>query len=530
MKFVKKKKILIIASIIITLVASLTACGNTETVDKEVKKSLNLLTKPEIVESGNIESAWTHDSMAYSLLFSNFFIENAETGALKPDLARAYTISEDGLTYDFLLKSDLLWSDGEALDMDDVLFSFHNILLAFDTNPIFLTAFGEIVGADEFLSGEAETISGLFADYEKNTITISLKKPVVTFMKVMAQFAILPEHVLNAYDMKDTKGQVEFWRYPVCSGMYKIDNYVLGESVEFTINENYHGVPPKIKSVILSPNFTPEEVDFYEANDISEILDYRSVINKEEYITNTLFYRYFVFKLIKDGVTDPVMSDVRVRQAIVNALDREALLKDIYYNAGTIIKTESWVLDREENAKDFSHNIELSKQLLDEAGYDFDRPLVILSYYSDDTSIRFMEMVASQLEEVGFNVEIIMGAHLYEGYAYDVALKGLSAFDVTEWYNEYTASHQLQTGVFGGEPMFDDLIERLISTTNLEDKEQVLSEMRTRGDELLYKFPLFTLDFMAYVNKDTLEVPEDVVFGNPRYGYDIGYENWILKK
>lgn len=519
----------LIMSTAIAMLSS-TACSNPLDKKPDEDMVLKLHAEQRIVDSGSIQGVWNQDSMSYSLLYSNLFIEDPLTQEIKPDLAESYNISEDGLIYEFVLKDNLLWSDGKTLDMEDVVFSFHNIILAYNSNPIFLTAFNIIEGAEEYVNGQADSISGIVTD--GNKITITLEKPVVTFMKVMAQFSILPEHCINGENMDTFNIESEFWKNPVCSGMYKINKFNIGESMEFVYNENYHGEVPYINSIILSPNFTPEELDFYEANDISQILDYRAITNKIENKTNTLFYRYFVFNIQKLGEIDPVMNDIRVRQAIINAIDRDALLKDIYYNTGSLVENEEWLQDREDNGFDYSYNPELSKQLLIEAEYDFDRPLVILCYYSDDTSKKFMNSVGKYLEEVGFTVEIVTGGHLYnpEFDYYDIALKGLSAFDVSEWYNEYDESHQLHTTVFGGEPMFDDLIEQLISTTNQEDKDKVLAEMRTRSDELLYKYPLFTLDFMTYINKNTLELPEGVVFGNPRYGYDIDFENWKIKE
>lgn len=482
---------------------------------------LKLAISEQWLIDGGIPSPWINISFTTSLVFRNLFYAVAGSEEVEEDLAKSCSISDDGLTYTIELNEGNVWSDGEKVTLEDVVFSIESLLKTTGSNAVFVTAFNAIVGVEEFLSGSTSNLSGLTTD--GNTLTISLIKPMSTFLQVLAQFAIYPEHILKDVDMSTFNSDHEYFDNPVVSGMYVVNEHIPGESVSYVYNEKYSGTPPNIGSLLLDINHTPETLDYHDTNDISLILDYRSVSNKTEHKIDNLFYRYFVFNIDKGGELDPVLNDVRVRKAIINAVDFEKLLREIYYNTGTMVDTDTDI--------DFSYNPEMAMELLAEAEYDFDRPLTLLYYYSDDTSINYMNEVASYLEAVGFTVNLVSGTlYVDEFDYYDVGLKGLSAFDVSEWYNEYASTHQLQTSVFGGEVSFDALNDKLAATTNEADKAAALAELRILGDETLYKFPIFTMGHMAYTNELRVELPENIEFGNPRYRYDIDFENWKIKK
>lgn len=527
--FGKKKGAILLASFIMF---SCVGCNSSADIissrpDKDME--LKVFGSESLMKQGGVGNPWSNISFSTQAVFRNIFSIKADSVNINPDIANSYTMSEDMLTYEIIINDGLLWSDGEVLDAEDVIFSISAVLLADKANAIFTSLFSTIVGAEEFVNNETDTISGMVAD--GNKITITLLKPFSNLPLVLSQFAILPEHILN-YDDMATLSSAEFWYNPVSSGLYKVGEYVPNESVEYVYNENYLGEAPYINSLILRSDYSLEELDYCETNDIAQILDYRAISNKTEHKVDNLFYRYFIFNMNKGGEPDPVMSDIRVREAITYAIDRKKLLSDIYYNTGVINNTGV--------VQDFNHPLDVSytydpekaKQLLNEAEYDFNRPLVLLYYYSDETSIRFMEEVGKQLEEVGFTIEFLSSGNLYndEFDNYDVGLKGLAAYSILEWYTEYQSINQMHTNVFGDEPMFDELIDEFNAVKDSTQRVQVLQKLQQLEYDLLYKFPVFTMGHMAYTNNDRVILPEAVVFGSPRYNYDIDIANWQIIK
>lgn len=520
-----KKKIMN-SFLCITTVLSMLTTGCTS---KEIKPNKDMVLKinraPSLAEK-ELDTPWHNPSFTTGLSFRALFITDPVTEEIKPDLAESYTVSSDGLTYEILLKENQLWSDGEAITIDDIVFSIESVFGWDKVNSIFLTSFSSIVGANAFIRGEAESISGIVVD--GNKLTITLLNPVSVFAKTLSQFSILPKHCLE--DIPSTEHEEnEYWNNPVVSGMYKLSNKDDTTS-EYIYNENYSGEPPYINSVVYSWDFE-DDFDYLDTNDIYSVFDYRGLPNKVEYKVDSTFYRYFVFNIIKGGNVDPVMNDIRVREAIINAINFKSIVASTYLNMGTFY--DKMAIDEEKGVNDnsdFSYNPERAKELLAEAEYNFDRPLVLLDYYTDETSDDFMELTKGYLEEVGFTVELIPVGNLFtdEFDNYDIGLKGLSALDSTEWYTEYYSNYVLHNSVWGGEPVFDELLDDFLATEDATEKSLIEKDLIMMENSLLYKFPIFTMGYMVYVDKSRLELSEKAVFANPRYRYDVDFENWKI--
>ena len=101
-----------------------------------------------------------------------------------------YTVSDDGLTYTFVLQDDLKWSDGEPITADDIVWNVETALKAAQVASAFTSCFGYIEGAAEYVAGEADSISGIAVD--GNTITFTLTAPYAFFLKNLANFSFLP--------------------------------------------------------------------------------------------------------------------------------------------------------------------------------------------------------------------------------------------------------------------------------------------------------------------------------------------------
>ncbi len=108
-------------------------------------------------------------------------------------------------------------------------------------------------------------------------------------------------------------------------------------------------------------------------------------------------------------------------------------------------------------------------------------------------------------------------------------LKGLSAFDISEWYIEYSAANANMSSLLGGETEFEALVGRLLMSANKEDETETLQELQALEQTLLYKLPLFTLGQVIYINEERVNLPNGITFGNAWYKYDMDFENWSIK-
>lgn len=172
--------------------------------------------------STKLDAVWVNRGGLYkTLVFRSVLIGTPDLSDVKPDLAESYTVSDDKLTYSFVMKDNLKWHDGEPLTAEDVKWSVEAALKGSLLNGIYNTAFGRIEGCQAYKDGSADEISGITVD--GNTVTFKMAQPSATFLKIMGQFAILPKHCLDGADLLELHNN-EFWQAPVGSGMYKLEH------------------------------------------------------------------------------------------------------------------------------------------------------------------------------------------------------------------------------------------------------------------------------------------------------------------
>lgn len=459
-------------------------------------------------------SPWLYTSITnYS--YRNLFVSKTNTKNTEPDLVDTYTISDDGMTYEMTLKKDLLWSDGEPITLDDVIFSFEAIMLTEQVNTLFVYAFPNIVGATAYANGEADSIEGI--SINGDVLTIQLEKPMRTLLPILAQFAILPEHCLKDEDIVKIH-ESDFWLDPVVSGIYKFGDKVENEYMSYVYNEYYGGDKPNMDGLILRADYELEEVDYTTLSNVSSILSFRTISAMKEYDVETEYYRYMIFNMNQNGAEETLVDDVNVRTAIIQAIDFDVILSEIYYGA---------TLTSELDIK--YYDFERAKWLLEEAEYEFTRPLVLLTPFVDADTEALMNKMAEYIEAIGFEVEIVMGGNLYADI-YDVAINDLSTLGDFQWYTEYADTHALRQYVLGDCSEFDPLLDALEATTNEEEYIVALAELKNKSVEKVYKFPFLTTNHKAYINRNRVVLPSDLVLGNSRYKFDMDLANWDIKE
>lgn len=472
--------------------------------------------------------------------FRSLFLPNAELTEVKPDLASSYEISDDGLTVEVVMKDNLKWSDGQPLTAADVEFSIKTNLKAAVSNGIYTNAFTKIEGASAYKEGSTDSISGLEVD--GNKVTFTLTTPVGNFIQVLGQFAIYPKHKLENADPLELHNN-DFWKLPVSNGMYKVTEFNSGNYFILELNEHYEGTKPKIEKIQV--NFIADAIaaaqsnklDFYNTNSTDQISELSKLSAYKATPVDILFYRYLIPN-IKDatGKVNPTVNDVRVREAIIRAIDRKAIAESLYpslaalSNAGVPLDHSAY----NSSIDGYAYDPVKAKALLEEAGFDFSKTLKLRMYHTDQTSIDFMDAVAYYLGEVGITVDLAVfqgdaTSELFQVRDYDFALKNLSAFGFEEWYGEYASTNANFRNILGGETAFDELRERLNASTEAAERAGILKELQVLEQELLYKLPLLQLKNVIFINNDRISVPSSVKFGNPWYNHDIQFEAWSFK-
>lgn len=330
--------------------------------------------------------------------------ENGTTGKIEPALAESWKISPDGKKIVFLLKQNLKWSDGQPLTVDDVVFTYNEIVL----NKAIPNNFRD--GLRVGKTGALPTVRKL----DERHVEFSIPETFAPFLRGTG-IGIMPKHILeDSIKTKDNKGKPKFlsmWgvdtqtlsKIVVC-GPYQIDTYRVGERVILRRNPYYwrrgaKGEPqPYIERIVIQviENTDTDMLQFRSGGiDVNGITsDYFSLLKREEKQRGFKIYNggpafetlYLAFNLNKGHdkaekpFVDPIKSkwfnSVEFRQAIAYAIDRRAMLNNIYQGLGdlqhSMIPVQSpYYFSPEEGLKTYEYDLAKTKALLLKAGFKY---------------------------------------------------------------------------------------------------------------------------------------------------------------
>ena len=240
-----------------------------------------------------------------------------------PDLAASWETAADGLAWTFKLRSDVKWSDGKQFTADDVAFTFNDVVLKKELAAN---------GAGNFSAVKSVTV------IDPTTVRFDLLRPFAALASYLAYNAgLLPKHILSADPLKTAsfnKG------VPVSTGPFKVDKYTAGQSVSLVRNESYFGTKPYLDRVVFSVVPDPNtQIAQALSGDLSiMLLDDKAAVDRVKSASNLVvasrpLVQYYWLAL---NQTDARFNDVKVRQAFVNAIDRQAIIKSVEQGFGSI--------------------------------------------------------------------------------------------------------------------------------------------------------------------------------------------------
>lgn len=336
-----------------------------------------------------------------ALMYEGLVGIDQTSGEIIPALAESWEIAEDGLTLTFTLKEDLKWSDGEPLTVDDVDFTYNDLIF----NEDITTDSRDVlrVGAEQNLP----TVTKL----DERRISFKITEPFAPFLRVTST-AILPKHILEETVInKDGDGQPLFmstWGNNtdpaeiVGNGPYTIKQFVPGERIVFQRNPNYWEKGPSGESrpyieQIVWPVVSSQDAQFVrfrsgDADLMGVTPDNFSLMKQDEEQGDYTVYNggptasrlFMTFNLNKgsfngEPVVSPVKSawfnSVKFRQAVAYAIDRDTMLNNIYKGLGELqnshIAPQSPYHADDSEVKVYDFDIDKAKELLISDGFTY---------------------------------------------------------------------------------------------------------------------------------------------------------------
>ncbi len=307
-----------------------------------------------------------------SLIFNFLVRNNPDTALPYADLATAVPsrenggISQDGLTYTFKLRNDVKWHDGQQFTAKDVVYTY--------------TTMQKKELGSQRTSELNDRIESIMAtdDY---TVVFKLKKIVAPFL-VSNMYAIVPEHILKdvaADQIKAHPFSTGDAKATIGTGPFKFSSYAKGDNVTVVKNAAYFRGEPALDQYIykvvkdgnvLVQSLKTGEVDYGAITAaLYEEMTKQANVNAQKYDT----YNFFFYAYQLDTAKTTLFQEKAVRQALLYALDREAMLKAIRFGLGVVgAGTEpvlSWAYAPDQITTKYTYDAAKANQLLDGAGW-----------------------------------------------------------------------------------------------------------------------------------------------------------------
>lgn len=329
-----------------------------------------------------------------SIYFEPLVMYDAGLTALQGALATSWTISEDQKVITFTLAEET-WHDGEAFTAADVAFTLN-------------TAKTEAVGS--VFAGRLAAIESI-ATPDDRTVVLTLSAPDSSLLATLSQVMILPEHALSQVAPDQIATSTWWSTTPVGTGPFKFVQYVTDQYVELAADEDYRRGRPLTDRIINRYFENPAaavsalragEIDFtYVEPDDARSLEGDAafrVIEGRSHVVNYIGFNHMA----------GIWSDVRVRQAVMHAIDRQAIIESLYGGAAEAANC-GYVAEHLVPAEidQYAYDPERARALLEEAGWaeiNGDAPITWLTYYGTPLAANVMAAVQAMLAEVGINV------------------------------------------------------------------------------------------------------------------------------
>jgi len=331
-----------------------------------------------------------------------------QTLAITPSIAQFWRASRDGLTWTFTLRKGVHFHHGRELTADDVVYSLTRVLDPRLTSGA-ADLFTNIRGAPEFRRGEVPRVTGLVA-LDRYTVQVSLTETSVPFVSVLAvgQAKIVPRDLAE-------RDAAAFGVKPVGTGPFRFERWERGREIVLSANPKYFDGPPRLSRLVyrIFPGGQLDEM--YEEFVKGELedtqpptRDYRRAItgNRHTYVRRpTLTVRFYGF----NTRTKP-LDDRRVRQAIVAAIDREAIVEHIHLGKHTVARgiVPPGTLGFNPALIAPGYDPARARALLAEAGYPAGRGLPRIELWStviNDATQKEHDLIRRSLAAVGIHAE-----------------------------------------------------------------------------------------------------------------------------
>jgi len=317
-----------------------------------------------------------------------------------PDVAESWEVSPDGRTYTFHLAHDVEFHDGVALTSEDVRFTFEELLMKYHSRT--RTSIGD--NLRDILTPDP------------HTVIFEFNRPYAAFLQLIdvTNAPVMPKHLYEGTDPLTNPHNTR----PIGSGPFKFQEWLKGDHLTLVRNDKYfkkgkpyldrivYKVMPSASMATIA--FEKGEVDYLTPSP----LDAARLQNQPEVvITDKGREGFATVETLIPNLTRQPLSDLRVRRAMAHAIDKNFLVDKVLFGmgmpaTGPVSRMLAWAYNP--NVEKYETNVELSNQLLDQAGYKrgADGVRFHLRFVHASSYAKVAEALRDQMREVGIELDL----------------------------------------------------------------------------------------------------------------------------
>ncbi len=421
-----------------------------------------------------------------------------DNGDVVPNLAKEWTVSDDGLEATFVLNEGIACHDGTPFDANDVKYTAERATS--DDNPSVTSgAWGPISSVDVV---------------DPQTVKFTFSEPFGAFISFMAD-PFSSQICDSAEDLGDDFGVSA----AVGTGPWQLVSWTKGDAIVLEKNEAYQnfgrpienvGAPYLDQLVIRQIPESQTRLAGLQTGEIQVIaeppLEELEAIEADDALTNYVAEKTGQNVFFEFTISRPPFDDIRARQAVAHAVDPDAAIDIVF---GDVVKREKCTVARGVLGNDqnfcaehgYEHNPDKAKELLGELGYGPDNPLkVTMMTWVGGNREKMVQVFQNQLQQVGIETDIetmdigTMNARVKQENETD---SGQSTFDMMGWaWYDPDILHQLwhSPGAYSGyqTPELDGLLNATRTTVDSDTQLEAVQAAQQYLLENAVHVPLYT--------------------------------------
>lgn len=463
----------------------------------------------------------TRDNMVHVM---ETLVTVGEDYSVVPMLAKSWEITDDGKTYTFYLREGIKFHDGTDFTSEDVIASIDRYLEVGCRKDSLMNLLDSYEAVDDY------------------TIVMNIKNPSVAFLDVLAspacEISIYPKEIITGRpdDLKPEE--------IVGTGPYRVVDIVYPEYVHLARFEDYQPYPGErngaggakiayFDEIIWHtvPEYSAEFAGVQTGEyDLLRIGEWSSApIVEADPNVQMLWNLHRGDMFISINFDNPVMNDLKLRQALQVGLDLEALAiasvggcTECYdMNPSLWPKFSSWYIDDAE-VKDLynQHDVEKAKELLAESSYDGE-VLEIVTASHIPTYFGTAFALSDQMQQLGLNTKVTVltgaayGAYVRERkHAINFAGLMTPILVSPEWFMTYfNCEPTIYYGPYYCDEDMEATLAALGSASSIEDKKSALAGLQSIVFEDVVNILISQIGEVSYARSDIR-----------------GYEGWYINR